>query len=76
MSSHNVKVMTCDRCGAVEEIRRAESEYSWASVNYSEVNGHRWIGTQRSAKPVWADLCPPCSKELYDWFKNPEAGRG
>lgn len=73
MTAHSIKVLTCDRCKTVEEIRRAEQEYAWAGINYSEVNGHRWIGTQRSAKPVWADLCPQCSRELHDWFKHPEA---
>lgn len=68
MSRSNVTVYECDRCGEKEECRRPEQEYRWAGVNFSEVNGHRWIGSQRSAKPQWADLCPGCSAELYSWF--------
>lgn len=68
MTQSAIRVTTCDRCGAVGEHRRAEDEYAWAALNYSEINGHRWIGTKREDKPQWADLCPPCSKELFDWF--------
>ena len=72
MAKAEITAMTCDRCGGTAEFRRAEDGYNWALLNYSETNSHRWIGTQRSAKPQWADLCPKCSLELYDWF---QAGR-
>ena len=70
MAKASVTVMTCDRCGHVDELRRYEDGYNWAAINYSEANSHRWIGTQRSSKPNWADLCPACSRELYDWFQE------
>jgi hypothetical protein len=68
----NIAAMTCDRCGTKADLRRAEDGNNWAGLNYSETNSHRWIGTQRLAAPEWADLCPSCSRELYDWF---QAGR-
>lgn len=71
MAKVNIAAMTCDRCGAKADLRRPEDGYNWAGVNYSETNSHRWIGTHRSAKPEWADLCPSCSLELYDWFQAP-----
>lgn len=71
MTTASITVATCDRCGRSDEFRRAEDGYAWAGLNYSEANGPRWIGTQRSAKPQWADLCPTCSKELYDWYQAP-----
>ncbi len=71
MSKQNITAMTCDRCGEQSEIRRVEEGYNWARLNYSEANSHRWIGTQRSKVPEWADLCPACSKRLYDWFQDP-----
>lgn len=71
MAKANMVSMTCDRCGARSEFRRPEDGYNWAGLNYSETNSHRWIGTQRSLTPQWADLCPACSSELYDWFQAP-----
>lgn len=71
MTAHSIKVLTCDRCGNVEEIRRVEQGYSWAELNYSETNGHRRIGTRRSDKALWIDLCPSCSADIYEWFKKP-----
>ena len=68
MSTHSIPVTTCDRCGYVEEFRKAEKQYAWGGLNYSEYNGPRWAGSQRSAKPKWVDICPPCLTELHDWF--------
>ena len=71
MAKSNITVATCDRCNAKGEFRRAEDGWNWAGLNYSETNSHRWIGTKRSDKPQWVDLCPECSRELYDWFQAP-----
>lgn len=71
MATHSFIAATCDRCGHKAEFRKAEDGYNWAGLNYSETNSHRWIGTQRSKKPEWVDLCPSCSSELYEWFQQP-----
>lgn len=70
MARIDVPIYTCDRCKSVEEIRRPEQEYRWGGINYSEVNGPRWVGTHRSDKPKWADICPGCLTELHTWWLN------
>lgn len=70
MTSTTLKVLTCDRCGRADEIRGGLKEDNWAHLNYSEYNSHRWIGSQRSQKVYHVDLCPTCSREVYDWFKQ------
>jgi hypothetical protein len=73
MAQMSITAMTCDRCGDQAELRRPEDGYEWAGLNYSETNSPRWIGSSRSSKPQWADLCPDCSRELYDWFRAGQA---
>ena len=71
MAKKSITVATCDRCKETGEFSAAADGYNWAGLNYSETNSHRWIGTQRSEKPQWVDLCPACSRQLYDWFQEP-----
>lgn len=73
MASVTVKILTCDRCEFVEEIRHAHREYAWGRIAYHEVNGPRWVATGPGAGGKLtdrSDLCPHCLRELHAWWEN------
>lgn len=71
MAKANVTVMTCDRCGAVEECRRVDQEYAWGRILAAEANGPFKIGTP-THKMVFPengkDICPDCIRSLRNWW--------
>jgi hypothetical protein len=72
MAEATFKVMTCDRCGVVEELRHPYSGYDWGKILARECNGPMNIGTTAANATVTAgrDLCPACLRALDLWFKR------
>lgn len=61
-----VDVMTCDRCGKGEELRKERQGYLWGRIQAGHVNGHRCIGATGPR-----DLCPACIESLWSWWMAP-----
>lgn len=74
MSKATVTIMTCDRCGARDEIKRPDQEYNWGRINFAQINGPIWIGSQhgKAGGPDFCDICPSCMKDVSRFW---EAGK-
>lgn len=72
MAKANVTIMTCDRCGEREEMRRPDQEYAWGRIHFAQVNGPIWIGSQQSKPgPVdFLDMCPACMKDAKRFWEG------
>lgn len=66
MAKRSIEVMTCDRCGASEEMRRHDQGDDWARINAAQSNGPNRIGSVDGK--VSRDICPGCLCELMRWW--------
>lgn len=70
MSKATITIMTCDRCGVKEEIRRPEQGYAWGRINFAQVNGHIWVGSPMHKTPDFADMCQSCMQAADGFWKR------
>lgn len=64
MTTTQISVHTCDRCGITSEIRESHQEYEWGIMFARHVNGPLRIGSDKRG----ADMCPTCTSNLKYWW--------
>lgn len=63
--------MTCDRCGAVEEITAEPDRlYAWAHISVFHENASEVIAARGDGGPP--HLCPSCVTMFLSWWAGPE----
>ena len=70
MASKQITVMTCDRCGRVDEIRDPEEYKFWGKIWAAQSNGPKWIGSFLDSPRITDDVCPGCIDEVWNWWKQ------
>ncbi|HEX7852291.1 MAG TPA: hypothetical protein VF503_01185 [Sphingobium sp.] len=70
MTASTIKVLTCDRCGHVEEFRNEAQRPKWGRIAAQDTGGAFSIG-MNGIDP--ADLCEACTEGLIAWTRREES---